>query len=316
MKKLTSKIKLGNKTLRIVPKKLILKPNKQISWMSSHVGAAYMEVVEKKNLLAKIYISGRGKDNKSRIGVAIISFKEREPKIIKIFKQPLLDIPKLKGFFDTDGVLYPEILDINKNKYLYYCGWTNLKSFNYNCNIGLAREYKKKFRRISNAPVFGLNDTDPIGTASFSILRDKNNYTMYYTSFDPWKKIKSKVVHNYYIKIAKSKDGLKWTRKNQIAIPLKGKEIAVAKPSVFKLNNFICMFFSARETNYGIYFAYSKNGKKFKRLKNKIKLKQGKWSSNSQCYPAYVDFGEKKFLLYCGNSYGKTGIGYAEIIYS
>lgn len=315
MKKLISKIKLGNKNLKIIPKKLLIKPRKDIPWMSTHAGATFIEIIDKKKFLTKVYISGRGKDNKSRIGVAKISFKGIEPKIIKIFKKPVLSIPEHRGFFDTDGVLYPEILNINKKKYLYYCGWNNFKSFKYNCNIGLAINNSGKFNRISKAPLFNLNDVDPIGTASFSIIKNRNKYIMYYTSFDPWKKVNKEIIHNYFIKIATSSDGLKWSRNGKVAIPLKKKEIAVAKPSVFKLGDQICMLFSARKKNYQIYFATSKDGFRFERNRKAIRLKSGNWSSNSQCYPAYVDFGEKKFLLYCGNYYGKTGVGYAEITY-
>ena len=55
---------------------------------------------------------------------------------------------------------------------------------------------------------------------------------MYYVSFDEWVKVKGKFQHKYYIKIAKSFDGIKWIKKNQIAIKTKNKEVAVSKPSV------------------------------------------------------------------------------------
>ena len=312
-KKLISKIKIGNKKISIIPKNLIIKPQKKISWMSTHTGACYAEILDKKNYKAKIYISGRDKDNKSRIGTAIISFKTKKPEIIKINKLPILDISENIGYFDTDGVLYPEILKIKKNKYLYYCGWLNTKSFNYTCNIGLAAEKKGRFKKVSKSPLFNLNDVDPIGTASFSIIKINKKYIMYYTSFDPWKIKKGKLEHNYFIKIATSSDGLNWRRDGKIALGLKKNEIAVAKPSVFKLNGKICIFFSARKKNYSIFFAQSSDGIKFKRLQKKLNLASGRWSSKSQCYPAYIDFKDKKFLLYCGNNYGKSGIGYAEI---
>lgn len=312
-KKLISKIKIGNNKFSIIPKSIIIKPQKNIPWIRTHAGASYVEILDKKNYKAKVYISGRDKDNKSRIGTATISFKNKKPKILEINKLPVLDISKNIGYFDTDGVLYPEILKIKKKKYLYYCGWLNAKSFNYTCNIGLALEKKGKFKRVLKAPLFNINDIDPIGTASFSIIKIKNKFIMYYTSFNPWKIKKGKLVHNYFIKIAVSPDGLNWKREGKIALGLKKDEIAVAKPSVFKLNGKVCIFFSARKKNYGIFFAESSDGIKFKRFQKKLFLKSGKWSSKSQCYPAYVDFNDKKYLLYCGNNYGKTGIGYAEI---
>ena len=310
----TSKIKIGKESFTIIPKKLFLKPNKKVPWMSSYLGASFAEIIDKNNYIAKIYVSGRDKDNKSRIGCLIFTFKSGKPKLLKVYKSPILNISKEIGYFDTDGVLYPEILNIKKNKYLYYCGWLNFKSFNYSCNIGLAKkDGKGKFTKVSKAPIFQLNDIDPIGTASFSILKHRNKYIMYYTSFDPWKVARNKTIHNYYIKIATSKDGLNWDRNGKVALGLRKGEIAVAKPSVFKLNGEIGIFYSARRKNYSIFYATSNDGYKFKKNNKKLNLASGKWSSESQCYPAFIDFGDKKYLLYCGNKYGKTGIGYAEI---
>ena len=70
MKKLISKIKLGNKNFKIIPKKRLIKPRKDIPWMSTHAGAPFIEIIDKKKFLANVYISGRSEDNKSRIGLA------------------------------------------------------------------------------------------------------------------------------------------------------------------------------------------------------------------------------------------------------
>ena len=142
-KKLISKIKIGNKKISIIPKNLIIKPQKKISWMSTHTGACYAEILDKKNYKAKIYISGRDKDNRSRIGNLLIFIISGFFVLKDIIAVPILDISENIGYFDTDGVLYPEILKIKKNKYLYYCGWLNTKSFNYTCNIGLAAEKRE-----------------------------------------------------------------------------------------------------------------------------------------------------------------------------
>ena len=71
----TSKIKIGKESFTIIPKKLLLKPNKKVSWMSSYLGAPFAEIIDKNNYIAKIYVSGRDKDNKSRVGCVIFTFK-------------------------------------------------------------------------------------------------------------------------------------------------------------------------------------------------------------------------------------------------
>ena len=93
---------------------------------------------------------------------------------MKISKNPIIDIPKLNaGYFYTDGALYPEVIKFRGRTFINFCGWLNHKTFKYNCNIGLAFKKSGKFKLHSKAPLFKLDDTDPIGTGSMSILKKK-----------------------------------------------------------------------------------------------------------------------------------------------
>jgi len=37
----------------------------------------------------------------------------------------------------------------------------------------------------------------------------------------------------------------------------------------------------------------------------------GEWDSEMQAYPAVFDYAGKRYLLYNGNGYGRTGVGWA-----
>ena len=292
-----------------INKGLLIKPSKKIWWMSSHVGACCAEKINKG--LIKLYISGRAKDNKSRIGTAIVKWSEN-PSIVKISKNPIIDIPKLNaGYFYTDGALYPEIIKFRGRTFLYFCGWLNHKTFKYNCNIGLAFKKSGKFKLHSKAPLFKLDDIDPIGTGSMSILKKKNYLLMYYVSFDEWVKVKGKFQHKYYIKIAKSFDGIKWIKKNQIAIKTKNKEVAVSKPSVVSEGKKISIYFSARGKYYKIFKVTSKNGIKFGKRSDEIIKRSGSWDSKSREYPYVIKINKQMIMFFNGNNFGKTGLGYA-----
>ena len=76
----------------------------------------------------------------------------------------------------------------------------NHKTFKYNCNIGLAFKKSGKFKLYSKAPLFKLDDIDPIGTGSMSILK-KNYLLMYYVSFDEWVKVKENFNTNIILKL-------------------------------------------------------------------------------------------------------------------
>ena len=290
-------------------KGLLIRPSKKIWWMYSHVGACCAEKINKN--LIRLYISGRGKDNKSRIGTAIIKWSDK-PTVMKISKNPIINIPNLKaGYFHTDGALYPEITKFKGKTFLYFCGWLNYKTFKYNCNIGLALKKSGNFKLYSKAPIFKLDDIDPIGTGSMSVFKKKNYLLMYYVSFDEWVKKGGKFQHKYYIKIAKSFDGINWIKKNQIAVKIKNSEIAVSKPSVISEGKKISMYFSARGKYYKIFKVSSKDGLKFGKRSAEIIKKSGSWDSKSREYPCVIRLNKKTIMFFNGNNFGKTGLGYA-----
>ena len=134
---------------------------------------------------------------------------------------------------------------------------------------------------------------------------------MYYVSFDEWVKVKGKFQHKYYIKIAKSFDGIKWIKKNQIAIKTKNKEVAVSKPSVVSEGKKISIYFSARGKYYKIFKVTSKNGIKFGKRSNEIIKRSGSWDSKSREYPCVIKINKQMIMFFNGNNFGKTGLGYA-----
>ena len=301
-----------NNVQKWVSRGLILKPSKDIWWMYSHVGASCAEVIDKNKI--KLYISGRASDNKSRIGCAYIEIGKKI-RVIKIDKNPILDLPKKPGFFDTDGILYPYIINFKRKTFLYYCGWMNHKTFTYNCNIGVAIKKNNQYKKYSNYPIIPLDEIDPIGTGSMAIYKvNKNLLRMYYVSFLPWEDNNGSYEPRYYIKIAESVDGIKWKKLNKTALGLQKNEIAVAKPSVYLDNKNINLFFCARGQYYKIYQATSKNGINFLRNKNALLLPSGNWDSQSQTYPYVFKVNNRLIMLYNGNKYGKTGLGFAELI--
>jgi len=120
----------------------------------------------------------------------------------------------------------------------------------------------------------------------------------------------------YFIKYAESKNGIDWKLNDKIAINLKPSEMAVGRASVLKELGRYKMWYSYAEKNYRIGYAESKNGKNWKRMDHLVGITTSKngWDSISQEYPFVFKNNGKKFMLYNGNYYGRSGIGYA--IYS
>ena len=67
-------------------------------------------------------------------------------------------------------------------------------------------------------------------------------------------------------------------------------------------------YIKAKNKNYEINYATSKNGIKWKKKKFELKLSKNGHDSNMQAYPCYFTINKKEYLLYNGNNYGKDGI--------
>ena len=68
---------------------------------------------------------------------------------------------------------------------------------------------------------------------------------------------------------------------------------------------------------YRIGYAFSHDMKEWKRDDSKagIDISQDEsWDSQMICYPYVFTLDNKIIMLYCGNYFGKSGFGYAELI--
>ena len=102
---------------------------------------------------------------------------------------------------------------------MYYIGWTQGAKVPYIAALGLAssNSLNKKFKRISEAPVIGRSNNDPIFTASCYVQKFKNNFKIFYTSNLKWTNIKNVLTPKYLIKEGLTKN----------LIDLKFKKIAI-----------------------------------------------------------------------------------------
>jgi hypothetical protein len=162
------------------------------------------------------------------------------------------------------------------------------------------------------------NETDPYSTFAPYILRDDGKWKIWYVSLIKWTEEDGKLKHYYNIRYAESEDGINFKREGIVCIDFKNEfEYAIARPFVLKEKGIYKMWYSYREgkeiNTYRIGYAESEDGKKWIRLDEKINLdlSESGWDSEMIEYSYLYDFKGKRFMLYNGNSYGKTGLGLA-----
>ena len=264
--------------------------------------------------LFRIYFYGRDNQNRSRPGYIEVAI-DKPDRILYITEEPIMDVGLL-GTFDDSGVMPSWIVSVEGLKYLYYTGWTQGVTVPYYFYVGLAAssDRGRNFDRISQAPILARNSVDPYLTASPCVLVEDGKWRMWYVS-----SVKRDVKDNqdrpfYLIKYAESPDGVEWKREGVICIDFKsGDEHAIGRPCVIKENNIYRMWYSYRGKTYRIGYAQSNDGIQWERRDHEagIDVSPDGWDSEMIEYAFIFEHKGKKYMLYNGNDYGRTGLGYA-----
>lgn len=290
----------------------ILNGKKTKSWPFVHAILPTPEVIDNK---IRIFYGSRDSLNKSHVGFIEVDINEPK-KIIHIRKKPILT-PGKRGTFDDDGVMPVSIVNCGKKKYLYYIGWNKRITIPYHNSIGLAISYNdgESFERYSDGPIIERNVIEPYFNASSFVLKENGKWRMWYLSCIKWIVTKKGIKPKYHIKYAESKDGINWMRDGKVAIDFKNKqEWAISRPCVIKEKKVFRMWYSYRgRKNYRIGYAESENGINWTRkdLDAGITISTSGWDSEMVEYPYVMKLKNHYLMFYCGNGFGKTGLGYA-----
>lgn len=295
---------------------LVFEVNKNYDWMYSHASVPFAENI--KDDLFRIYFSCRNRTNESAIGYVDIDLKNPQD-LLKISEKPILAKGEL-GAFDDSGTMGCCILNKENFKYMYYIGWNLGVTVPFRNSIGLAisKDNGESYQKAFKGPIIDRTKDEPHFTASNCVIEDNGIYKIWYVSCTGWKKNDEKVVHNYHIKYAESDDGINWKRDGIVAIDYKDEyEYAISVPRVIKEYGVYKMWFSSRGTKeiptYRIRYAESYDGINWTRKDDEvgIDVSETGWDSEMICYPFVFDHKGKRYMLYNGNDYGKTGFGLA-----
>jgi hypothetical protein len=292
---------------------VIIPPNKEIPWMAEYAGPSFVRILNNRIL---VYVSGRDTQNISRVGIVEISLQHEFCEIIKIELEPCLDIGEL-GLFDENGASYPWLIEQDGRILMYYVGWVNggRSRFQNYTGLAISNDNGYTFHRIKKTPILDRTDEEPFGSGSCCVFREDNTWIMYYTAFEPWVDKKTYIRPTYNVKKAYSKDGIIWERSQEIVLNFTNKdEYVIGKPMLIRDNDCYKLWVSCRGESYRIGYAESyDNGITYIRKDDKVGIDVSKvgWDSESIEYAYVFDYQANRYMIYNGNSYGKTGIGLA-----
>jgi hypothetical protein len=313
MRKLQEKNEKSDDEMKWLKKaRLFELPRRTYGWMVSHAAVPYADRLRGSRY--RVYFSARDRDKRSRTGFFDFDLQHPE-KILSISQSPIL-VPGRLGAFDDSGAMLSWITDHKNKKYFYYIGWNLGVTVPFRNAIGLAvlEGGGQTPRKVSEGPILDRDIHDPYFVSGPCVLVDGGIWRMWYLSCREWKLEAGKPKHWYHIRYAESADGIRWRKTGIVCIDfLTRSEYAISRPCVIKENNGYKMWYSHRGKNYRIGYAESSDGLYWTRKDNEagITVSRSGWDSKMIEYPFVFDHQGRRYLLYNGNDYGKTGVGLA-----
>lgn len=260
----------------------------------------------------RVFYSGRDAFNRSSVGGVDIDILKQ--KIVKDYYEPFF-VHGPKGSFFADGVSIGNCYEVNGVCYMLFMGWQSPEGEQWRGDIGrLVVSSENTLSLESSTPFIGSDVHNPISLSYPWVKKHSNNdYEMWYGSTTTWDAGNQEMIH--VINHATSNDGHNWQHRG-LSIPYEiGEAQAFSRPSVIA-EDVREMWFSYRggsEKKYRIGYAKADKNQDWQLLLDDtgIDVSSSGWDSEMIEYPFVFEHKNKKYMLYNGNDYGKTGFGLA-----
>lgn len=290
----------------------ILEPDARLDWLTGAAGNCWAS--EQADGRIRLIVSGRDAMNRSRLGEVWLNGSNHQ--VLQVSPHPLIDLGEL-GVFDYNGTAYPWLVADDTGEYLYYTGWTVGHHVAFINDLGLAIRPvgKSQFSKYSRAGIFPRTDAEPFGTGSVCVLKEANEWKMWYTTFVRWGHQPGDQLHYYHIRFARSTDGIHWERPGTVCVDYREAdgEYVTARPCVIRYRGLYLMWFSYRGPHYRMGFAVSRDGENWTRHDSHLSLdvSESGWDSEMVSYGMVIQRGEQLEMYYTGNGFGRSGLGLA-----
>jgi hypothetical protein len=289
----------------------VFAPPTDLPWLASH---AALPVAEPLGSGCRVYFAGRDGRGRARIGTVDLDLGAAGAAPV-VRPTPVLDLGPL-GAFDDSGVTPSCLVEQAGRKYLYYTGWSLgvTVPFYLFAGVAVSEDGGRGFARASAAPILERCDADPYLTASPWVLVENGCWRMWYVAGSRWESVDGQPRHYYHIRYAESADGLTWRRHPRPCIDYASpEEYAISRPCVVRDRDTYRMWYASRGAAYRIGYAESADGLHWTRRDAEagIDVSPSGWDSEMVAYPCVFDAVGRRYLLYNGNGYGRTGIGLA-----
>lgn len=280
-------------------------------WAVSHAALPVLDPLDDGRW--SIFLSLRDAMGRARIGRATLSLTPA-PRLGPLDPTPVLDLGAL-GAFDDSGVTSSCLVSHEGRKYLFFTGWSRAVTVPFYLAVGIAAsDDGRTFRRTSEGPLLDRNAIDPYLTASPFVLVESGRWKMWYVSGTGWSATAAGPRHAYHVRYAESSDPFSWKREGIVCLDYsRPEEHAFSRVSVLREQDGYHMWFASRGDRYAIGYATSRDGCSWHRRDAAAGLQPAPsgWDSEMVAYPFVFSWRGRRYMLYNGNDYGKSGVGLA-----
>jgi hypothetical protein len=260
----------------------------------------------------RVYYSARDEDNKSSVAYVDLNIETLES-IGETEKVVFAYGPE--DSFYSHGVSIGNIYEDRGHKYILFMGWQIRGENHWRGDVGqLEIINPDSIQLAQELPFMESDEEDPISLSYPFVMHENGLFKMWYGSTLNWTSPNGEMIH--VIKYATSIDGKNWI-KHGTAIPYEiGVAQAFSRPTLIKNATGYHMWYSFRSgdgTPYRIGYSHSEDGINWNRKHDEtgIDVSETGWDDHMICYPFVFEHKENTYMLYNGNSYGKSGFGLA-----
>lgn len=262
----------------------------------------------------RIFYSGRDKESRSSVGAVDMDIVRRM--VVRDHQEPFF-VHGPDGSFYADGVGIGNCYVVSDLRYMLFMAWQSPPGAHWRGEIGRLIVNSDLTLELENdVPFMPADEVDRISLSYPWVVEDEENgFQMWYGSTRTWDAGNGEMLH--VINSASSTDGHHWHREG-LAIPYQqGVLQAFSRPTVARnLQGGYGMWFSyrgGRGDKYRIGYAESRDARHWRLALEKtgIQVSAEGWDSEMIEYPFVFDHKDRRYMLYNGNDYGKTGFGIA-----
>ncbi len=262
----------------------------------------------------RVFFNGRDEDNRSSIGFVDIDVVRQS--VVAICDAPAF-VHGPASSFHSHGISIGCCYEAGGEHYMAFMGWhVPTTGGHWYGQIGrLSIDGDLRLHAEGNAPMLALDAADPVSLSYPWVMPVEDGYRMWYGSTITWDTGDGSMLH--VLKEASSHDGLHW-RRGDLAVPYEmGVAQAFSRPTVARrTDGGWDMWFSYRDntgSRYRIGRATSRDARVWSlRLDAPgIGVSEQGWDAEMVEYPFVFDHRGERYMLYCGDGYGRTGFGLA-----